>query len=59
MVSLLMSMDLLWVELGLPNVGLGFVLPPLRYGLGLVTLIFLLYSIIICFAASGSPPQIS
>ena len=47
------------VELGLPKVGLGLFLPPLRCGLGLVTLCFLLYSIIIYFEASGSPPQIS
>ena len=55
----LMGMDLLWSWKGLIKVWLGVALPPLRCGLGLFTLCFLLYSFIFFLEASGCPPQTS
>ena len=46
---MLVMMDLLGLQLGLPKLGLGWELP--GDGLGLTTLTFLLYSIIIVFEA--------
>ena len=42
---------------GLPNVGLGLVLLPLGYGVGLLILTFLLCSMIICLVLSESVSQ--
>ena len=52
-----MLMNLLWAGVGLPNVGLGLVLLPLWYGVGLLSLTFLICSMIICLVLSGGVSQ--